>query len=117
MTRTFLCALVLGGAGFFSALTLATEPEPDLRCEELEKLVIELSPTDIHPTREPLVRDHVPEKNYIWCLGIGFTTFGEDQREKAVILSFGTEPDGTIWLDFWEKRGEPSFKWKYTRSE
>ena len=100
------------GLSFFSASASASEPETNLHCTKLQKLVIEWSPTGIAPTREPLLRDHVPERNYIWCLGIGFTVLGNDPRPKVVILSFGTVPDGTIWLDFWEKREEPSFKWK-----
>ena len=94
----------------------ASESETNLHCAELQKFVVERSTTEISPTREPLLRDHVPEQNYIWCLGSGFTVLGDDQRPKAVILSFGTEPDGTIWLDFWEKREKPSFKWKGARA-
>ena len=108
--------VVLGVAVFFSASASATEPEAAELCAELQKLVVELSPTDFVPTREPLVRDHVPERNYIWCLGIGFAGQGKDEPPKAVILSFGTEPDGTVWLDFWEKLGKESFKWKGARA-
>ena len=104
--------IIVLGLSAFSASTAASEPGTNLHCTELQKLVVELSPTDIGPTREPLLRDYVPERNYIWCLGIGFAVLGKDQPPKAVILSFGTEPDGTIWLEFWEKRGKPSFKWK-----
>ena len=110
--RKSLRIVVLGVAGFFSASASALEPGTDLRCSELQELVVELSGTDIAPTREPLLRDEMPERNYTWCLGMGFAALGEDQHPKAVILSFGIEPDGTVWLDFWEKRREPSFKWK-----
>ena len=114
--RESIRIVVLGVAGFFSASASALEPGTDLRCSELQELVVELSDTDIAASREPLLLDDVPERNYIWCLGIGFAVLGEDPRPKAVILSFGTEPDGTVWLDFWEKRSEPSFKWKGARA-
>lgn len=104
------------GLSVLSASASASEPRTELRCAKLEKLVVELSRADIVPTRAPLVRDHVPARNFIWCLGIAFATLAKDQRPKAVILSFGTEPDGTIWLDFWEKREKPSFKWKGPRA-
>lgn len=110
-----LIQIIVLGLSVFSASVSVSEPGTNLRCTELQKLIVELSPTDIAPTRGPLLRDYVPERNYIWCLGIGFAVLGKDQRTKAVILSFGTEPDGTIWLDFWEKRGKPSFKWKGAR--
>ena len=95
----------------------ASEAGSDLNCAELQELVVELSPVSIAPTREPLRRDHVPEQNYIWCLGIGFADVENYQHSKAVILSFGVESDGTVWLDFWEKRTEPSFKWKWERTQ
>ncbi len=107
-----LCVAVLGVVGFSSPSISAGEHETDSRCAELEKLVLELSGNAFAPSGEPLLRDDRPERDFIWCLGIGFAQFGEDQPAKAVILSFGTEPDGTVWLDFWEKRREPSFKWK-----
>ena len=115
MVRKSIQIAVLG-LMLVSPAASAAEPGTNLRCEELEKLVVELSPTDVSPTRAPVVRDHVPARNYIWCLGIGFAALGKNQRAKAVILSFGTEPDGTIWLDFWEKRAKPSFKWKGARA-
>ena len=106
---------------FFGSLAAfaasASEAGSDLNCAELQELVVELSPVSIAPTREPLRRDHVPEKNYIWCLGIGFADVENYQHSKAVILSFGVESDGTVWLDFWEKRTEPSFKWKWERTQ
>ena len=112
MKQSF-CIAVLGLVGFFAASALAGEREKsDSRCAELEKLVLELSDGAFAPTGEPLLRDDVPERNYIRCLGIGFAQFGEAQPVRAVLVSFGTEPDGTVWLDFWEKRQEPSFKWK-----
>ena len=107
-----LIQIIVLGLSAFSVSASALEPGTNLHCTELQKLVVELSRTDIAPTREPLLREHTPERNYIWCLGIGFAALGKDQRPKAVILSFGAEPDGTIWLDFWEKRENPSFKWK-----
>lgn len=110
-----LTSTVVLGLSVLSGSALAADRRSELRCAELQKRVVELSPVDVSPTREPLVRDHVPNRNFIWCLGIGFATLGEDQRPKAVILSFGTEPDGTIWLEFWEKRRKPSFKWKRIR--
>ncbi len=100
-----------------SASASASEAGSDLNCAELQELVVELSPVYIAPTREPLRRDHVPEQNYIWCLGIGFADVENYQHSKAVILSFGVESDGTVWLDFWEKRTEPSFKWKWERTQ
>ena len=100
------------GLSVFLVSASALEPGTNLHCKELQELVVELSSRDIAPTREPLIRDYKPERNYIWCLGIGFAVLGNDPRPKAVILSFGTEPDGTIWLDFWEKQAKPSFKWK-----
>ena len=107
---------LVGAACLLSVPAMATETEPAARCAELEKLIVELSPVDIATTRVPVVRQHAPERNYIWCLGIGFAGLDENEppKPKAVILSFGSEPDGTIWLDFWEKREEPSFKWKST---
>ena len=110
-----LIQIIVLGLSVFSASASVSEPETNLRCTELEKLVVELSGSVVAPTREPLLRHHVPERNYIWCLGIGFAVLGKDPRPKAVITSFGTEPDGTIWLEFWEKRGKPSFKWKGAR--
>lgn len=110
-----LILIIVLGLSVFSASATALDRATALRCAELQKLVVELSPAGISPTREPLVRDHVPKRNFIWCLGIGFASLGKDQRPKAVILSFGTEPDGTIWLEFWEKRGDSSFKWKRSR--
>ena len=111
-----LIQIIMLGLPVFSVSASALEPGTNLNCTELQKLVVELSRTDIAPTRKPLLRDYAPERNYIWCLGIGFAVLGKDQRPKAVIMSFGTEPDGTIWLDFWEKRGKPSFKWKGARA-
>ena len=101
----------------FAASASASEAGSDLNCAELQELVVELSPVYIAPTREPLRRDHVPEQNYIWCLGIGFADVENYQHSKAVILSFGVESDGTVCLDFWEKRTEPSFKWKWERTQ
>ena len=110
-----LILIIVLALSVFSESATAFDRATELRCEELQKLVVELSPVGVSPTREPLVRDHVPKRNFIWCLGIGFATLGRDQRPKAVILSFGTEQDGTIWLEFWEKRVNPSFKWKRSR--
>ena len=111
-----LIQIMVLGLLVFPAPASTSQAETNSHCTDLQKLVLELSPTDFAPTREPLLRDHVPERNFIWCLGIGFAALGKDQRVKAVILSFGTEPDGTVWLEFWEKREEPSFKWKLARS-
>ena len=72
--------VVVLGLSVFSALAPASEPGANLHCTELQKLVVELSPTDIAPTREPLLQDHAPERNYIWCLGIGFAALGKDER-------------------------------------
>ena len=99
---------------FSSASASAQEPGVNLNCTDLQTIVVELSRADIVPTRDPLIRDYRPEQNYIWCLGVAFAVLGNDQSVKAVILSFGIEPDGTVWLDFWEKREEPSFKWAGT---
>ena len=110
--RKSLGIVVSGIAGLFSASVSASEHETDSRCAELQELVLKLSDRAFAPTRNPIIRDDRPERNFIWCLGIGFAEFGEEQPVEAVILSFGTEPDGTVWLDFWEKRREPSFKWK-----
>ena len=114
MARVTMLAMqiIVLGLSTFSVSASALEPGTNLHCTELQKLVVELSGTDIAPTRDPLLREYTPERNYIWCLGIGFAVLGKDKRLKAVILSFGTERNGTIWLDFWEKRQNPSFKWK-----
>lgn len=99
--------------GVCSMSTWAADPAGDSGCTELQALVVQLSKTDIAPTRQPLVRDEMPERDYVWCLGIGFAQLeGEGRGAKAVMLSFGREPDGSLWLDLWEKRDEPSFKWK-----
>ena len=108
--------VVLAVAGLFSASAWAEETGTDARCMELQQLVLELSDSAFHPTRDPVIRDDRPERNFIWCLGIGYAQFGEGRPVEAVILSFGTEPDGTVWLDFWEKRKEPFFKWKGARA-
>ena len=100
------------GFGVFLASASALGQETDPRCAELQELVLKLSDQAFAPTRDPLIRDAIPERNYIWCLGIGFAKSGEDQPVETLISSFGTEPDGTVWLDFWDKRKEPSFKWK-----
>lgn len=115
--RGLLRVIVLGVAGLFAASVSALEHEADTRCAKLEKRVLELSDGAFVPTREPLLRDDKPERNFIWCLGLGFAQFGEDEPAKAVVLSFGTEPDGTVWLDFWEKRKKPFFKWKTAEEE
>ena len=111
-----LIQIMVLGLLVFAGSASTSQAETNSHCTDLQNLVVELSPIGIAPTREPLLRDHLPERNYIWCLGIGYAPLGRDQRVKAVILSFGTEPDGTVWLDFWEKREEPSFKWKLARS-
>ena len=111
-----LIQIIVSGLLVFSVSASALEPGTNLHCMELEEIVVELSRgrgVDIITTREPVIRDYKPEQNYIWCLGMGFAKVGKDQTHKTVILSFGTEVDGTIWLDFWEKRENPSFKWKY----
>ena len=101
------------GLSVFLVSASALEPGTNLHCKELQELVIELSSRDVEiiPTREPVLRDYKPEQNYIWCLGMGFAKVGQDQSLKTFILSFGTEVDGTIWLDFWVKQAKPSFKW------
>ena len=86
LVRKLIQVMVLG-MSVFSVSASASEPTTNLRCTELEKLVVALSPTDIAPTRAPLLRDHVPARNYIWCLGVGFAALGKGQRPKAVILS------------------------------
>ena len=115
--RGLLRVIVLGVVGLFSASASALEHEADTRCAKLEKLVLELSGGAFVPTREPLLRDDKPERNFIWCLGLGHAQLGKGEPVKAVILSFGTEPDGTVWLDFWEKRKEPFFRWKTAEEE
>ena len=114
LMRKFILALWMAA---FAASDSASEAGSDLNCAELQERVVELSPITIVPIREPLLRDHRPEQNYIWCLGSGFALFGNDQSTGSVILSFGMEVDGSIWLDFWEKRREPSFKWKWARTQ
>ena len=110
--RKSLAIVVLGAAGLFSTSASASEHEAESRCAELQQLVLLLSDEAFAPTRDPIVRDYRTERDFVWCLGIGFSQFEEEQPVEAVILSFGTESDGTVWLDFWEKRREPSFKWK-----
>ena len=34
------------------------------------------------------------------------------RKREVVLRLLRDEPDGTIWLDFWEKQENPSFKWK-----
>lgn len=104
-----LLLIVVWGLPIFAIPAAASEEEALELCEELEELVIELSATDVAPTRRPLVRHYEPEQNYIWCLGIGFASL--DEEIDAFFLSFGREPDGSLWLDFWDKRETPSFKW------
>ena len=106
-----LIQIIVLGLSVIAMPAAASEEEALVRCEQLEELVVKRSATDIAPTRRPLVRHYVPKRNYIWCLGIGFAQLGKDERAKAVILSFGREPDGSLWLDFWEKRKTPAFKW------
>ena len=104
-----LLLIVVLGLQVIAMPAAASEEEVLVRCEQLEELVVKRSATDVAPTRRPLVRHYVPERNYVWCLGIGFASL--DGRVKAVILSFGRESDGSLWLDFWEKRETPAFKW------
>ena len=104
-----LLLIVVLGLSVIAMPALALEEEAQVQCEQLEELVVKRSATDVASTRRPLVRHYVPEQNYIWCLGIGFASL--DERVKAVILSFGREADGSLWLDFWEKREAPAFKW------
>ena len=78
-------------------------------CQQLQDLVIERSAVDFAPTKLPLVRHYMPDRNYIWCLGIGFAAL--DSQANGVILSFGREVDGNLWLDFWEERETPTFYW------
>ena len=118
LVRKLIQIIVSGllGLSVFSVSASALEPGTNLHCKELEEFVVEMSRgrgVDIFTTREPVLRDYKPEQNYIWCLGMGFAKVGQDQSLKTVILSFGTEVDGTIWLDFWVKQAKPSFKWKY----
>ena len=111
-----LIQIIVSGLLVFSVSASALEPGTNLHCKELEEIVVELSrgrDVNIVTTRELVLLDYKPEQNYIWCLGIGFASVGKDQTTQVVVLSFGTEVDGTIWLDFWEKRENPSFKWKY----
>ena len=75
-----LIQIIVLGLSTFPVSASALEPGTNLDCIELQKLVVELSRTDIAPTREPLLQDHAPERNYIWCLGIGFAALGKDER-------------------------------------
>lgn len=103
-----LLLIVVWGLPIAAVPAAASEEALEL-CEQLEELVIERSAADVTPTRRPLIRHYEPEQNYIWCLGIGFASL--DEKVNAFILSFGREPDGSLWLDFWDKRETPSFKW------
>ena len=89
------------------AVPASADPLLELECSEIEKRIGKLSSVRFHTTRTPLVRQRVPEKNYLWCWNIGFADSG------VVIVSYGRDPDSTLFLELYEL-GE-RFKWQESR--